>query len=413
VKFIIEKYNFFRLGSKKDFPVMKCTVGSLLLMAILLATATTALCDQADDYNNRGATELSKRNWDAAIADFTKAIELKPSFAEAYNNRGYARTSKGSISFVVSGDDGDLNAAIADFTNAIKLKPDYAEAYRNRGLAKSFKKDFEGAIPDFTSAIQLKPDFRLAYIGRGAASIEIRDFEGAIADFTSIIQLKPDDAFAYHRRGEAKQAKGDTDGANADYAKALQIEPDIEKIFNPSQPGGCTIASVNPQAQSERIPIVILGASSTKQAEGTLVLAVSWIFSGREGGVTVPDASSAIIGISGIAGTASGPVALSFSMLCKKADNPSRVYFKAGEGNLQLWWSGDANPATPDKTSLIQLSSAWLAASTELPATSDHPAGGILIPSHLPNGEPLVFYLEFTDARTLVPGPRIKGMGTE
>jgi len=216
---------------------MSRAIKVLLFMAMLLTITPVAFCDQADDYNSHGTAKLEKRDWDGAIADFTKAIELKPDFAEAFNNRGYARAFKGSMSFVVRRDESDLNAAIADLTSAIKLKPDYAEAYRNRGVAKGFKKDYGGAIADFTEAIRLKPDFKLAYIGRGASEIWSGDFDVAIADFTKIIQLNPDDAFAYHRRGEAKEAKGDLDGANADYAKALQIKPDYEEVSGFRAPG--------------------------------------------------------------------------------------------------------------------------------------------------------------------------------
>jgi len=61
---------------------------------------------------------------DGAIADLTKAIELKPDFADAYNNRGIAKHAKGE-----GWPTGDsrrtklLDGAIADLTKAIKLKP--------------------------------------------------------------------------------------------------------------------------------------------------------------------------------------------------------------------------------------------------------------------------------------------------
>jgi tetratricopeptide (TPR) repeat protein len=61
----------------------------------------------------------------AAIADYTKAIEFNPQFADAYFNRGLAKYSLG-----------DKNGSIADWTKAIEVNPQYAEAYYNRGYAK-------------------------------------------------------------------------------------------------------------------------------------------------------------------------------------------------------------------------------------------------------------------------------------
>ena len=41
-------------------------------------------------YNNRGGAYYLKGEYDSAIVDFTKAIELNPNYAIAYNNRGVA-----------------------------------------------------------------------------------------------------------------------------------------------------------------------------------------------------------------------------------------------------------------------------------------------------------------------------------
>ncbi len=50
----------------------------------------------------------------------------------------------------------DWNSAITDYTSAIQLKPDFAEAYNNRAFAKHEKGDEEGAEADLAKAIQLK-----------------------------------------------------------------------------------------------------------------------------------------------------------------------------------------------------------------------------------------------------------------
>ena len=56
----------------------------------------------------------------------------------AYNNRGNARA-----------ENNDRDGAIADYTRAIELKPDYARAYYNRAVAKQEKGDATGAKADF------------------------------------------------------------------------------------------------------------------------------------------------------------------------------------------------------------------------------------------------------------------------
>ena len=68
---------------------------------------------------------MAEKNNPAALADFTTAIQMKPDFVQAYNNRGSLWVAQGNYI-----------EAVKDFTAAIVLKNDYAEAYFNRGIAE-------------------------------------------------------------------------------------------------------------------------------------------------------------------------------------------------------------------------------------------------------------------------------------
>jgi tetratricopeptide (TPR) repeat protein len=95
-----------------------------LSLSLLLVMTGRALCDYMED----GNAMYAKGDFDGAIADYTKAIELNPNNVDAYNNRGATKTTKD-----------DLDRAIADYSKCIQLKPDDAKAYYNRGLAKQTK----------------------------------------------------------------------------------------------------------------------------------------------------------------------------------------------------------------------------------------------------------------------------------
>ena len=109
-----------------------------------------------EDYFTRGNSKIEKKDYQGAITDYTKAIELDPDYADAYINRG-----------VVKDDLKDYYGAITDYTKAISLDPDYASAYNNRGVSKKNLKDYYGAIADYTKAISLDPDYASAYANRG------------------------------------------------------------------------------------------------------------------------------------------------------------------------------------------------------------------------------------------------------
>ncbi len=60
---------------------------SIIIIPLLFSCATTK---DAKFYNNRGNAYYSKGQYDQAISDFNKALEINPRYALAYNNRGVA-----------------------------------------------------------------------------------------------------------------------------------------------------------------------------------------------------------------------------------------------------------------------------------------------------------------------------------
>lgn len=77
---------------------------------------------------------------------------------------------------------GKLDQAIKNYTKAIELKPDYAEAYYNRGFVYRMKQDYKRAIADYTKAIELKSDYADAYYRRSRAWLYLGEEEKAKSD---------------------------------------------------------------------------------------------------------------------------------------------------------------------------------------------------------------------------------------
>src|ERR1017187_5487207 len=120
------------------------TIKRLLLLSFTLVLAVLA---SSCSTSSISATE-AKRWSEKVIADETKAIELNPNDAVAYEARARAK----SVGH-------DYDGAIADYTKAIELNPNYSQAFSNRGAAKKNKGDLDGAIADETKAIELDPSF--------------------------------------------------------------------------------------------------------------------------------------------------------------------------------------------------------------------------------------------------------------
>lgn len=200
-----------------------------------------------------GCKAHARGDWEGAIADFTKAIDIKPNFAVAYNARGAAKEGNR-----------DWEGAIADYTRALELQPAFNVAYNNRGIAKRAKGDLDGAIGDSTKAIELQPT-HAAYFSRGNAKSDKGDLDGAIADYTHAIELHPYFAAAYTYRGDVKKSKGDLDGANADHAKAAQLKYWSGKVFNTgcSMCGGAILAKFSVQKLKPELAFLGTGLQCT------------------------------------------------------------------------------------------------------------------------------------------------------
>jgi tetratricopeptide (TPR) repeat protein len=94
---------------------------------------------------NSGNEKYQNKDIQGAISDYDKAIEIKPDYYKAYNNRGIIKAS----------DLGLNNEALKDFDKAIEIKSDYSDAYLGRGSVKLMMNDISGACCDWDKASNL------------------------------------------------------------------------------------------------------------------------------------------------------------------------------------------------------------------------------------------------------------------
>ena len=85
---------------------------------------------------------------------------------------------------------GQIEKAEKELKEAIELNPSFAEAYVNRGNAYASLKQFEKAIVDFDKAIELNPFLALAYKNRGNAYSRLGETEKAIRDHNRALEFE-------------------------------------------------------------------------------------------------------------------------------------------------------------------------------------------------------------------------------
>src|SRR5206468_5281081 len=148
------------------------------------------------NHMQRGIELAQQKHFDAAVAEFTKAIEANPKDARGYANRGTAYR-QGARTAIAAGDQEGAStryqSALADFSKYVELAPKDASAYVERAATEIELKQYDAAVTDLSKALELKPDNINANKLRGFAELGLSQWDKAVADFTAVIQNKPDD----------------------------------------------------------------------------------------------------------------------------------------------------------------------------------------------------------------------------
>ena len=174
----------------------------------------------------RGFARNGQYEFQKAIEDFSKAIEMDSSDAASFIDRGktYAYMKDNAL-------------AIEDFRHVIEMDSigEQAEAaYYYLGRINSLESNFEEAIGYFDSLLKLVPTDAEAYYLRAVAKGNLRDIEGSIEDYNQAIKYKPDYKEAYTNRayqkinalttnGNVFTSKEETKSACEDFEKAMEL----------------------------------------------------------------------------------------------------------------------------------------------------------------------------------------------
>jgi tetratricopeptide (TPR) repeat protein len=149
--------------------------------SIFVSAAQVPSPQTASDYYNSGIRKVEKQDYQGALADYNRAIQLAPDSPLVYNNRGFLKDSKLQ----------DYKGALADYNRAIQLNPGLAKIYDNRGTLKMGRfQDYKGALTDYNRAVQLSPSWGRAYGNRGALKyLHLNDKSGGISDTQQAARL--------------------------------------------------------------------------------------------------------------------------------------------------------------------------------------------------------------------------------
>lgn len=169
----------------------------------------------ASAYNYRGNFYFSAlKNYQKAIADYSKAIEIKPKEPQYYFNRASAY-----------GELKNYARAEAEYTDAIKRFPKSAASYNNRGsFYRDTLKNYQKAIADYTKAIELAPKDPDYYLGLGMAYLQSKNYSQAIEMCEGAFKIRRDYLPAYNHLGLIYYREGNASKALSYFNQVLNKE---------------------------------------------------------------------------------------------------------------------------------------------------------------------------------------------
>lgn len=165
-----------------------------------------------------GIRKTQKGDFQNAIKDYDKAIELNSNSGEYYFRRAFAY---GMI--------GNLSSALRDYNSAINYKFSLPETFYNRGLIFYRMKSYQAAIWDFDKSLELNTENYSTFYNRGITYFQINEYEKAYTDFSQAIKLNPKHTKSYIMRAKIACKKGLIISATKDQNKAIELGGKVEK----------------------------------------------------------------------------------------------------------------------------------------------------------------------------------------
>ncbi|CAN5487258.1 hypothetical protein BH11BAC2_BH11BAC2_01470 [soil metagenome] len=154
---------------------------------------------EASRYTSSGIAYGMIQQYDKAIPDLQKAVELDPKDADAWNNLG-----------LYLGEAGKISESFAAFQNAMNIRKNFDKAYYNRGNIRAKSGDFRGAMVDYLKAIELQPDYSDAYNNLGNCYGALQRPDSAKPWFEKAVNADPQNMKAVRNLGFTLQILGDT-----------------------------------------------------------------------------------------------------------------------------------------------------------------------------------------------------------
>ncbi|MCA1752512.1 MAG: tetratricopeptide repeat protein [Flavobacteriales bacterium] len=169
---------------------------NLILLQIMLLAAASGAAQKPEGYYLNAVNSVNAREFDQALGELNKAIELDPAHAQSLILRAYLYLKAG-----------DKKQALRDYSSALKAHPTDLGALTNRALLYMEMEEYEKAEKDLRQRLKGDPHNWMASYDLAYCYGLMEKYDQAIEGFSEVIKRKPDYAEAYLNRGFAPRLR--------------------------------------------------------------------------------------------------------------------------------------------------------------------------------------------------------------
>ncbi|MEU9135987.1 tetratricopeptide repeat protein [Streptomyces sp. NPDC048404] len=189
--------------------------GVAAAMDLLLARSALHGAGRALAHGVRARELRNGGEYERALAEYDRAVEIDPDEARVHYGRGFAHQLRG-----------DFTAALAAFDRADELRPDTGWIIAERAETHRLAGRFEEAVADFDRAVALDPTDVDSLASRAVCRHALDRFDAAGADFDRALGMDGNHLWALVRRARLHRDTDAWDKAFADLDRAARLEPD-------------------------------------------------------------------------------------------------------------------------------------------------------------------------------------------
>jgi Tfp pilus assembly protein PilF len=183
---------------------------AVVVVLAVWASARRRLRSRVPRQLKAGRKHFFQKDYPAALAEYSQAIQIAPYLAEAYCGRGCVHHAMGETA-----------QALADLDRAIECDPRLTSAILERAKIRTETGDLDGALGDFERLMQLRATDPELYLNRGLCLLKKGQVKDAVADFHRVLRLTNHSDFAEPAKYYLRQFEGQAEATAAAAAEPV------------------------------------------------------------------------------------------------------------------------------------------------------------------------------------------------